>query len=290
MVLSRQARDRDTVAWDGRTLGPWAQEIDGADVVINLAGRTVNCRYTEANLQEMKTSRVASTEVVGQAIAQAASPPRLWLQMSTATLYAHRQDAPNDEETGIIGGNEPNVPAYWQRSVDIAQAWERALERAATPRTRKLAMRTAMVMSPDAGGVFDVLRKMARLGLGGAIGGGAQFVSWIHHQDLSRAIDWAMRHQDLEGPVNFTSPKPLPQRAFIAELRRAAGRRVGLPATRWMAEVGAFVLRTDTELLLKSRRVVPLRLLRAGFAFQYPSWPEAVAELLAPDPSFTTSP
>jgi uncharacterized protein (TIGR01777 family) len=269
------------VAWDGATLGPWARELDGADVVINLAGRSVNCRYTPANLDEMMRSRVDSTRVVGLAIAAAARPPRVWLQMSTATIYAHRFDAPNDEATGVIGGGEPDAPAYWARSVAIATAWERALADAPTTRTRKVAMRTAMVMSPDRGGVFDVLLGMVRKRLGGAIGGGRQYVSWIHDRDLVRAIELLIARDDLDGAINLAAPGPLPQRDFMAALRAAWGATVGLPATRWMAELGALVLRTDTELLLKSRRVVPGRLLAAGFTFEHAAWPRAAEDLVA---------
>ncbi|HEX3762761.1 MAG TPA: DUF1731 domain-containing protein [Kofleriaceae bacterium] len=268
------------VAWDGRTIGPWAAEIDGADVVINLAGRSVNCRYTPANLDAMMRSRVDSTRVVGLAIERAARPPRVWLQMSTATIYAHRFDAPNDEATGRIGGDEPDAPAYWKRSVDIARAWEQALHDASTPRTRRVALRAAMVMSPDRGGIFDVLLGLVRAGLGGPIAGGRQFVSWIHDADLVRAVDLLIARDDLDGAVNLAAPGPLPQRAFMAELRAVWGRRIGLPATRWMAELGAFVLRTDTELLLKSRRVVPGRLLDAGFRFDHPAWPAAARDLV----------
>ncbi|HEX2570937.1 MAG TPA: TIGR01777 family oxidoreductase [Polyangia bacterium] len=282
IVVSRSGEGADAVAWDGRTVGPWAQAIDGADVVVNLAGRTVNCRYTERNLREMMTSRVDSTRVVGEAIARAARPPRLWLQMSTATIYAHRFDAPNDEHTGVIGGQEPDAPAYWRRSIEIAQAWEAALDAAPTPQTRKVALRTAMVMSPDPGGVFDVLRNLARAGLGGAIGGGAQFVSWIHHADFCRAVEFVVEREDLGGAINFASPHPLPQREMMAALRQALHVPIGLPATKWMAAIGAFVLRTDTELVLKSRRVVPARLLEAGFEFLFPTWPEAAADLLRP--------
>lgn len=269
------------VAWDGKTLGPWARELDGADVVINLAGRSVNCRYTEENLAAMMSSRVDSTRVVGAAIAQAARPPHVWLQMSTATIYAHRFDDANDEATGLIGGSEPDVPAYWGFSVQIAQAWERALAEAATPNTRRVALRTAMMMSPDRGGIFDVLVGLARKRLGGAIAGGAQYLSWIHDRDFVRAIDLLIARDDLDGPVNLASPGPLPQRAFMAALRDALGIRLGLPATKWMAEIGAFFLRSDTELTLKSRRVVPGRLLDAGFRFEFPSWPEAAADLVA---------
>ncbi|MFD9465601.1 DUF1731 domain-containing protein [Streptomyces sp. NPDC060027] len=280
VVLTRRpVRDRE-VLWDGETLGPWAEVIDGSDVVVNLAGRSVSCRYTAANLQAMMDSRVRSATVVGEAIAAAARPPRVWLQMSTATVYAHRFDAPNDEATGVLGGTEPGVPGYWAYSVEIAKAWERAQERAETPNTRKVALRSAMVMSPDRGGVFDVLLRLARLGLGGPVAGGAQYVSWIHDHDFVRAVEFLADRDDLAGPVNLAAPVPLPQRTFMRAMRAAWGVPVGLPATRWMAEVGAFALRSDTELLLKSRRVVPGRLLDAGFAFDHGRWPEAAGDLV----------
>ncbi|MFF9809684.1 TIGR01777 family oxidoreductase [Streptomyces coeruleorubidus] len=280
VVLSRRPRRQGDVHWDGTTLGPWAGEIDGSDVVVNLAGRSVNCRYTPANLREMMDSRVHSARVVGEAIAAAARPPRVWLQMSTATVYAHRFDAPNDEATGVIGGTEPDAPGYWAYSVDIARAWEREQEAAGTPHTRKVALRAAMVMSPDRGGVFDVLLRLARLGLGGPVAGGAQYVSWIHAQDFVRAVEFLVARDDIAGPVNLAAPAPLPHRDFMRALRTAWGVPVGLPATRLMAEAGAFVLRSDTELLLKSRRVVPGRLLDAGFTFGHPDWPAAADDLV----------
>lgn len=280
VVLTRRpTRDRE-VRWDGETQGPWAREIDGSDIVINLAGRSVSCRYTPSNLRAMMDSRVRSTQVVGEAIASAARPPRVWLQMSTATVYAHRFDAPNDEATGVIGGGEPDVPDYWAYSVEIAKRWERAQEEADTPHTRKVALRSAMVMSPDRGGVFDVLLGLARLGLGGPVAGGGQYVSWIHDRDFVRAVEFLVDRPDLTGPVNLAAPEPLPQRAFMRALRSAWGVPVGLPATKWMAEIGAFALRSDTELLLKSRRVVPGRLLEAGFTFEHTRWPEAADDLV----------
>jgi len=280
VVLTRRpVRERD-VRWDGETPGPWTEEIDGSDIVVNLAGRSVDCHYTAANLRAMMDSRVHSTRVVGEAIAAAARPPRVWLQMSTATVYAHRFDAPNDEATGVIGGTEPGVPDYWAYSVEIAKAWEREQERAETPHTRKVALRTAMVMSPDRGGVFDVLLRLVRLGLGGPIAGGAQYVSWIHDRDFVRAVEFLADRDDLAGPVNLAAPDPLPQRTFMRVLRAAWGIRVGLPATRWMAGLGAFALRSDTELLLKSRQVVPGRLLEAGFTFDHAWWPEAADDLV----------
>ncbi|MGP3999774.1 TIGR01777 family oxidoreductase [Streptomyces sp. 8N706] len=280
VVLTRRpVRDRE-VRWDGETLGPWAEEIDGSDIVVNLAGRSVSCRYTAANLQTMMDSRVRSARVVGEAIAAAVRPPRLWLQMSTATVYSHRFDAPHDEATGVLGGTEPGVPSYWAYSVEIAKEWERAQERAETPYTRKVALRSAMVMSPDRGGVFDVLLRLARLGLGGPVAGGAQYVSWIHDRDFVRAVEFLADRDELAGPVNLAAPVPLPQRTFMRVLRAAWGVPVGLPATKWMAELGAFALRSDTELLLKSRRVVPGRLLEAGFTFDHARWSEAADDLV----------
>lgn len=279
VLTRRPSRARET-AWDGRTPGPWADEIDGADVVINLAGRSVSRRYTPANLQDMMDSRVRSTEVVGEAIARAEAPPKVWLQASTATLYAHRFDAPNDEATGEIGGREPDVPGSWEYSVRIARSWENAQNRADTPHTRRVALRSSMVMSPDRGGIFAHLLGMVRLGLGGPVAGGRQYVSWIHDDDLVRAVLFLIGRDDLSGPVNVTSPNPLPYRDFMRDLRKAWGMPIGLPATAWMAELGALALRSDTELLLKSRRVVPGRLLDAGFAFEHETWPGAAKDLV----------
>jgi uncharacterized protein len=281
VVLSRGGTsEARVVAWDGRTLGPWASEIDGADVVINLAGRSVNCRYTEANLRAMMDSRVDSTRAVGLAIENAARPPGVWLQMSTATIYAHRFDEANDEATGRIGGDEPDVPSYWKNSIDIAKAWESALTAANTPHTRKVAMRTAMVMSPDRGGIFDVLLGLTRAGLGGPIAGGRQYVSWIHERDFIRAVELLIARDDIEGAVIIAAPSPLPQREFMGALRDASGTLIGLPATKWMAEIGAFLLRSDTELTLKSRRVVPGRLLESGFKFDFPDWARAAQDVV----------
>jgi hypothetical protein len=269
------------VAWDARTLGSWVSELDGADAVINLAGRSVNCRYTPENRRAMLASRVDSTRVVGEAIAHCARPPRVWLQMSTATIYAHRFDAANDELTGRIGGDEVDAPDTWRFSIEVARAWERTLDEAIVPRTRKVALRTAMVMSPDSGGVFDTLRGLVRRGLGGKAGDGRQYVSWIHERDFVRALDFLIAHDELSGAVNLASPNPLPNAEFMRTLREAAGVRLGLPATRWMIELGARFMNTESELVLKSRRVIPGRLLASGFTFEQPEWPAAARKLCA---------
>lgn len=285
VILSRRASAGvpwRAVPWDARTLGPWAAELDGADVVINLAGRSVNCRYNPSNRREIMDSRVESTRVVGEAIARAARTPRIWLQASTATIYAHRFDAPNDDVSGIIGGKEPGAPDTWRFSIDVATSWERALEHPQTPRTRKVALRSAMTMSPDRAGIFDTLLTLARRGLGGPAAGGRQFVSWVHDRDFCRAVDWLIARSDLSGPINISSPNPVPYREFMLAIRRAWGgglARIGLPAPRWMIEIGTRLMRTESELVLKSRRVVPRRLLESGFAFDTPNWQEAATDL-----------
>ncbi len=268
-----------TIVWDAHNLGDWAAEFEGADAVINLAGRNVNCRYTPANRRAIKESRVESTRAVGRAIARASKPPRVWLQMSTATIYAHRYDAPNDERTGVMGGSEANSPDTWRFSIDVATAWERAADEAATPRTRKVLMRSAMVMSTDEGGVFDTLLGLVRRGLGGAAGDGKQFVSWIHEEDFVSAVSWLIERDGFEGVVNLAAPNPVPNAEFMRALRAAWGAPFGLPATRLMLEIGALFLRTETELILKSRRVVPGRLLESGFTFRFPTWEEAARDL-----------
>lgn len=282
-VLSRRPA---TAPWrvaiyDPRIIGPWTTELEGADVVVNLGGRNVNCRYTPENRREIFDSRVETTKIVGQAISRCRRPPAIWLQASTATIYSHRFDAPNDDVTGVIGGREAEAPQSWRFSVEVATAWERAATDTVTSATRLVLLRSAMVMSPDRGGIFDTLLRMVRFGLGGTAGSGRQYVSWIHDRDFIRSIFWLIEHEEISGVVNLSSPCPLPYAEFQRTLRRAWGMPVGLPATEWMIEVGTWLMRTESELVLKSRRVVPGRLLKGGFAFEYPDWQTAAADLCA---------
>jgi uncharacterized protein (TIGR01777 family) len=281
VVLSRhpQIRPWRVVAWDGATLAGWSRDLDGCDAVINLAGRSVNCRYTAANRKEILESRVLSTRVVGQAIAQATRPPRVWLQASTATIYSHRYDGPNDEVSGFLGGQESTAPSTWRFSIEVACAWERTFNEATTDRTRKIALRSAMTMTPNAGGVFDTLLGLVRHGLGGSAGDGRQFVSWVHYEDFVQAIHWLIDHDEVDGVVNVAAPHPLPNADFMRLLREASGASLGIPASKWMLEIGAVFMRTETELILKSRRVVPARLLELGFRFRFPFWREAACDL-----------
>jgi uncharacterized protein (TIGR01777 family) len=264
------------VAWDGRQLADWWHELDGALAVVNLAGRSVNCRYHARNRDLMMRSRVEPTRVLGEAIARCATPPRVWLNSSTATIYKHSFDRPMDEATGVIGGT-PEVKDEF--SIEVATAWEKVFDEAVTPRTRKVALRTAMVFSNTPGTVYRVLRRLVRLGLGGPMAGGGQYVSWIHERDFCRAVEWLIEHEDFTGPVNLAAPRPLTNRAMMHVIRQACHVRFGLPATRTMLEMGAFFLRTETELIIKSRRVVPGRLSDAGFTFEFNTLAEAVGEL-----------
>jgi uncharacterized protein (TIGR01777 family) len=279
-VLSRNPKPAPwrMVSWDGASLGEWLDELCGADVVINLAGRSVNCRYNPRNRAEIMQSRVKSTRVIGEAIARVTPSPRVWLQASTATIYSHRYDRPNDERTGIPGGQEPDVPDTWRFSIDVACAWERAADDSQTPSTRKVKLRSAIIMSPDAGGAFDTLLMLVRRGLGGSAGDGRQYVSWIHEVDFVRAVYWLIEN-DVEGAVNIAAPNPLPNHDFMRALRHAWGIRYGLPASPWMLEVGAVFLKTETELVLKSRRVVPGVLKERGFVFKFPFWGNAAIDL-----------
>src|SRR5271169_4295005 len=269
------------VKWDGEHLDDWTSELENSDVVINLAGRSVNCRYTSANRQAIMDSRTETTRLLGTAIRQLAQPPRLWMNASTATIYRHIYDRPMDEQTGEIGGNEPDAPAKWKFSIDVATGWEAVFFDAVTPNTRKIALRSAMIMSPDRGGIFDTLLRLVRFGLGGSAGSGRQFISWIHDADFLSAIEFLIGHEDFTGCVNLSSPNPVPNKEFMRALRQACGTLIGLPAAKWMLEIGSIFLRTETELVLKSRRVVPGRLLEAGFQFKFPDWSVAAQNLFA---------
>ena len=249
------------VHWDGKSLQEWAGELEGCDALINLAGRSVNCRYNQQNKDLIMDSRVDSTRVLGKAIAQCSEPPEVWINSSTATIYRHAEDKPQSD-IGEIGQGF---------SVGVATAWEEAFFGVQVPgRVRKVAIRTSMVLADEPGTVFRYLYQLARFGLGGKVGSGRQMVSWIHIHDFCRAMDWLIDHDEISGPINVTSPEPLCNAELMRRFRKHTGMSVGLPATKWMAEIGAFLLRTETELILKSRWVVPTKLQENGFVFKHP--------------------
>lgn len=281
-VLSRSPRPAPwrVVSWDGLTPGGWIADLEQSDLCINLAGRSVNCRYTAANRRSIYESRIRSTLLLNEVIASLNHAPRLWVNASTATIYRHALDRAMDETNGELGGNEPGAPDTWNFSIDVAKGWEEAFFSVPTPLTRKVAIRSAMTFSPDRGGVFDVFLGLVRRGLGGRQGPGTQFVSWIHEADFVRALDLLIAREEFTGIVNLASPNPLPNCDFMRALRDAWGIRIGLPTPGWMSEIGTFLMRTESELVLKSRRVVPGRLLAAGFPFLFPEWPAAARELV----------
>jgi len=269
-----------TVHWDGEHIGPWTEHLEGADVCINLSGRSVNCRYTAANRQAIYQSRIHTTRLLNHVIAGLAEPPRVWLNASTATIYRHALDRPMDEATGELGGNEPCASDTWNFSASVAKAWEAAFFQTSSPRTRKVALRSSIIFSPTPGGAFARLSNLARIGLGGMQGNGRQFISWMHEIDFARAVEFLIAREDIAGPINLAAPNPLPNREFMAALRDAWDMPNGLPAPALIVELAAFLLRTESELVLKSRRVVPGRLLDAGFQFTFPEWPDAVQDLV----------
>lgn len=266
VILTRYPKAPGETLWDGETVGGWKCELDGAEALINLAGKSVNCRYNARNRTEILDSRVNSTRVLDEAIRVCSRPPRVWLNASTATIYKHTFEAANDEG-GEIGAHPDAKDAF---SVEVARAWEKAFEEAPASGVRKVILRTAMVLGLGTNSVFPMLRRLARAGLGGQMGSGEQYVSWIHARDFRRAIEWIIAREDLSGVVNLAAPNPVRNWEMMRILRKKAGALFGLPATDWMLEVGALFLRTETELILKSRRVVPRRLIESGFEFEFP--------------------
>lgn len=266
--------------------------VSGADVLINLAGKSVNCRYGPANRAEILRSRIETTRELGVAVRAAAVPPRLWVNSSTATIYRHAEDRPMTESTGELGEGF---------SVGIARAWEEAFFEGATPGTRRVALRTAIVLGD--GSALTPLARLARFGLGGpqldgrwfatrarrASGtfhefrarGGRQRFSWVHLADVLGVIDFVTERTDIEGVVNVSSPGPVDNVTLMRTLRRVLGVRVGIPAPRAVLEVGSAIIRTETELVLKSRWVLPERLLAAGYVFRYPELEPALRDILA---------
>jgi len=274
-----------TVHWDGMNIGPWVETLEGADVVIHLSGKSVNCRATERNKRELYDSRIGPTRLLGRAIAGMTNPPKLWMNASTATIYRHALDRDMDEATGEIGGGEiiskrRRAPKKWDWTVKLVKDWEAALYESPTPKTRRIALRTSLVFSPAFGNIFMVLSNLVRFGLGGTQGNGHQYVSWMHEADYARAIEFLIEHDEFEGPVNLAAPNPLPNREFMAALRDAWEVPNGLPAPAPLIALGSFFLRTEPELVLKSRRVVPGKLMNAGFEFEFPEWAGAAEDLV----------
>ena len=262
------------VQWDGINSGGWMKEIDGSSLVINLAGKSVNCRYTDKNKSEILSSRVNATKAIGEAIRSAISPPKLWINAASATIYRHANDKAQDEFSGEIQNDF---------SVQVCKRWEETFFDERTPFTRKVAFRMAITLG--AGGVMVPYLALVKFGLGGKQGSGNQMYSWVHINDVCRAVDFVVSHKDLEGVFNLSAPNPVSNKIFMQELRRACKCAVGLPATKWMLKIGARVIGTETELILKSRWVLPTRLKNEGFIFSYPNLTNAFKEIISQVPA-----
>jgi hypothetical protein len=259
------------VRWDGATPGDWQEHLEGADLLVNLTGKNVNCRYTEENRREILRSRLDATEALGKAVAAAGSPPRVWIQFTSATIYRHAEDFAMDEIAGETG---------YGFSVDVCQKWEKAFWAQPAPHTRKVALRTSIVLGRR-DGAFPRLLNLVRLGLGGRQGNGRQYVSWIHESDVAGIVEWVAGNESVSGVYNCTAPGPVPNAQLMQTIREAYGVPAGLPAPTWLLEIGAELIGTETELILKSRWVVPAKLLQAGYLFQFPQLVPAVHDLIS---------
>jgi len=275
-ILSRSAARKSEYAtfvqWDGKHLDKWTSVLEGADAVVNMAGRTVNCRYNEENKRQILESRLDSTQIIGKAIAACQDPPKVWINSSSATIYKDtRGDTPpNDEFSERIGDDF---------SMTVCKKWEKAFSEAAVGACRKIALRTAIVIAKEPGGALEYLIKLTKTFLGGTQGMGEQFVSWVHLYDFARVVDFLIAHEEMEGVVNCAAPNPVTNETFMRKLREACGRSWGLPMPAWLLEVGAVFIRTQTELILKSRKVVSKRLPDAGFKFDYPTLDAAFEQI-----------
>lgn len=251
-----------------------AEALEGADMLIHLAGRSVDCRYNEKNKRDILTSRTETTKILGEAVMSSSRPPALWINSSTATIYRHAEDRPMTEENGEIGSGF---------SVDVAKAWEETFfsydRKESGKETRLAALRIAIVLG-QGGGVMTPYKNLARFGLGGPQGPGTQMFSWVHIEDIFGIIMFLKDHPELCGVFNCAAPEPLPNREWMREVRQAMKVPFGLPAPRWMLELGAVMIRTETELILKSRWVIPERLEQAGYKFKYRTAGQALELIL----------
>jgi uncharacterized protein len=274
IILSRKPQNQTdnikTLVWDGQTEGAWITELEGADLLVNLCGKNVNCRYTQANRDEIIDSRVLPTTLLNRVVTKLQSPPKLWINLASATIYRHAEDRPQDEETGDIGSGF---------SIDVCNIWEKTFFEVNTPKTRKVALRMGIVLGRH-DGAFPRLLNLVKCGMGGPQGDGKQYMSWIHEQDAAQCTEWLLQHPDLNGTINCTAPLPLKNAEFMACLRKAYGIPLGLSSPAWFLKIGAIIIGTETELILKSRWVLPKRLLDSGYQFMFSDAEHAVKDIL----------
>jgi len=268
-VLSRNPKHENELFWDGKTVGKWTTALEAADVLINLSGKSVDCRYTEQNKKEILQSRIESTTALVQAMQKVGNPPVLFINASSATIYVHAEETPQTERNGIVGDDF---------SMNVCKKWEHVFFETELIKTRQVSIRTSIVLS-NAGGAFPKLKTITKLGLGGTQGKGNQKVSWIHIEDFCRAMEFVITNQHIEGAVNVTSPNPITNFSFMKILRKKLNALFGIPTPVFLLELGSWLIRTESELLLKSRWVIPERLINNGFQFKYPKLSLALGNL-----------
>lgn len=275
IILSRTLKPKDenvtTLVWDGHNEGEWMKELEDAELLINLCGKNVNCRYNQKNKEEIIASRIVPTALLGRVIEKMENPPELWINITSATIYRHAEDHPQDEETGEIG---------YGFSIDVCRKWEETFFQTNTPLTRKIALRMGIVLG-HADGAFPRLLNLVKCGLGGRQGNGQQYVSWVHEQDAAKCTEWLIQHTELNGIINCTAPVPLKNETFMTCIRNAYGLSLGLPSPAWLLGIGAIIIGTETELILKSRWVVPKRLLDSGYSFLFSEAKHAIRDILS---------
>lgn len=294
--------------WNGKGIGDWAAQLEGADLVLNLAGKSVNCRYHQKQMTAVLESRTNATHVIGEAIRSCTHPPKLWINAASATIYKHT-NKPQDEFAGEISEwKRDNMPrsmldkiryrknklvtalaqgkhsdGYRELDLDfsvrVCKAWEESFFSQRTPFTRKIALRTAITLGE--GGVITPYLNLCKFALGGKHGKGSQMFSWVHIEDVCRMIDWLFEKKDAEGIYNCVAPHAVTNKTFMETLRKATGHKIGLPAPAWMLELGAWLIGTETELMLKSRWVTPKRALSEGFQFKYQRLQEALQQIVS---------
>jgi hypothetical protein len=268
MDIAQTAPQVREVQWDGQSLGPWAEEFDGAVGVVNLAGRSVNCRFTPGNLRDIVQSRVNSVLAIGEAIRRCARPPGVWVQAAGEAIYGDQGEDWRDED----------APAGEGFLVPTCLEWEGAFNKSPTPATRRVLLRIGFVLSA-AGGALKPLLTLARLGLGGRAGSGRQYISWIHAEDICRVLLFCLNGKDVEGVFNVNSPNPSSNAQFMAQLRAALHRPWSPPVPVWAVRLGAWLMGTEPQLALSGVRCRPRRLLDKGFVFTYPDLAGAFGEI-----------
>jgi uncharacterized protein (TIGR01777 family) len=270
IILSRHSKPSNgnikTIIWDVKNEGDWVGELENADLLVNLCGKNVNCRYTKANREEILASRIDPTTLLNKVVLKLQNPPKLWINVTSATIYRHAEDRPQDELNGETG---------YGFSVDVCRAWENSFFDVNTSRTRKIALRMGIVFGKN-DGVFPRLLNLVKFGLGGQQGNGQQYVSWIHEDDTAQITQWLLEHHEISGIVNATAPNPVKNAEQMRLIRSIYGKRFGLPAPKWLLRIGALLIGTETELILKSRWVLPVRLMEAGYQFKFPEIKRAI--------------